>query len=241
MLALVLAFSGCGGGGSTSVPATAPVILSSTGSTAFALSPGSASTQFSVTEFGYSGSYTATSSNLAVATVSPATQQSSADARGSEAIVAAAANGSATFTITAVANGSAIIAVVDNQGHSSPFTVVVTGIPNPAPSATPSAIPTASPTPLPSPGASPGPLTVSPVSLTFNGTAQVQTVTVTDPGTTSFTVSGCSGVATLGAPANGTFTVTSAGAGACTITVSDAFSHQATLAVSVTTLGVPIQ
>jgi hypothetical protein len=45
----------------------------------------------------------------------------------------------------------------------------------------------------------------------------------------------------LGALTNGAFTVTSVAAGACTITVSDAFTHQATISVSVTTLGVPIQ
>jgi hypothetical protein len=54
-------------------------------------------------------------------------------------------------------------------------------------------------------------------------------------------MSGCTGIATLGASANGSFTVTSVAAGSCTITVSDAFTHQATIAVGVTTLGVPIQ
>jgi hypothetical protein len=81
-----------------------------------------------------------------------------------------------------------------------------------------------------------------PTSLTFNGTSQVQSVTITDPGAgTSFTVSGCSGIATLGTVSNQTFTVTSVAAGSCTILVSDALTHQATIHVGVTTLGVPIQ
>jgi hypothetical protein len=69
----------------------------------------------------------------------------------------------------------------------------------------------------------------------------VQTVTITDPRATTFTVSGCSGIATLSAVTNGTFTVTSIGPGSCSILVSDAFTNQVTVAVGVTTLGVPIQ
>jgi hypothetical protein len=67
-------------------------------------------------------------------------------------------------------------------------------------------------------------------------------VTIADPGAgTSFTVSGCSGIATLGTVSNHTFTVTSVAAGSCTVFVSDAFAHQATIHVGVTTLVVPIQ
>jgi hypothetical protein len=64
---------------------------------------------------------------------------------------------------------------------------------------------------------------------------------VTDPGFTgTYTVSGCSGIATYGAVSNGTLGVTSSAAGQCAITVSDTF-NQATIAVTVTTLSVPIQ
>jgi hypothetical protein len=67
-------------------------------------------------------------------------------------------------------------------------------------------------------------------------------VTIADPGAgTSFAVSGCTGIATLGTVSNHTFTVTSVAAGPCNIAVSDAFAHQVTIPVSVTTLGVPIQ
>jgi hypothetical protein len=44
----------------------------------------------------------------------------------------------------------------------------------------------------------------------------------------------------LGPVAGAAFTITSVAAGSCTVTVSDGI-HQATVAVSVTTLGVPIQ
>lgn len=220
--ALVLA--GCGGGVS-STPNSTPVIQSSSDTTSFALSAAVTNTQLTVSEVGYHGTYTASSSNTAIATVSSAMLQSSSNMRSTQATVASAADGSGTFTITAVANGSATIIVNDDQGHSSSFPVTVTGISGPAPS----------------PTASAGPLAVSPAALTFNGTAQTQTVTVTDPGTMSITMSGCSGIATLGALTNGAFTVTSVAAGACTITVSDTFTHQATISVSVTTLGVPIQ
>jgi len=93
----------------------------------------------------------------------------------------------------------------------------------------------ATPTPV-------GPLTVSPTSLSFSFVGQVQNVTVSDPGYTgAYTVSGCTGVATYGTVTNGTLSVTASGAGSCTITVRDTASHQATVAVGVSVLSVPIQ
>jgi hypothetical protein len=246
---VALMLGGCGGGGVSSTPNTTPVIVPASGSTSIALGAAASSTQLTVSETGYHGTFTATSSNAAVATVSPASLQTSSTARTAQARVESNADGSATFTIIAVQNGTTTIIIVDDAGRSATFTITVTGLAgpsaSPSPSSSPSASPspTASPSPSPSPvpTASPGPLSISPGTLTFNGTAQVQTVQVTDPGTTAFTVSGCSGVATLGAPATGSFTVTSVAAGSCTVTVSDAFGHQVTVNVGVTTFGVPIQ
>jgi hypothetical protein len=200
-------------------------IQSSSGATSFTLSATSTSIQLAVTEAGYHGAFSASSSNVGVATVSPATLQSTADARVAQAVIASNNSGGAVFTITAVANGDATITVTDDNGNSSPFAIVVSGIA----------------APLPSPTPTPGPLAAAPAALTFNGIAQVQTVTITDPRATTFTVSGCSGIATLSAVTNGTFTVTSIGAGSCSILVSDASTNQVTVAVGVTTLGVPIQ
>jgi hypothetical protein len=239
---LVFAFSACGSAVNTT-PITMRAIQSSNGATSFALGATSATIQLAITEAGYHGAFTASSSNVAVATVSPATLQSSDGARVAQAVIASNSSGDAVFTITAVANGNATITVADDNGNSSPFAIVVSGIAAPLPSASPSPTPSATPiaSPAPSPTPSPGPLAAAPAALTFNGTAQVQTVTITDPGATTFTVSGCSGIAMLSAVTSGTFTVTSVGAGSCSILVSDAFTHQVTVAVGVTTLGVPIQ
>jgi hypothetical protein len=238
--ALVLA--SCGGD-SIGTSLSLPAIRSSTGATTFTLSAASSTTLLTVTEAGYHGTYTASSSNTAIATVSPGTLQSSSKTRSAAAKLEAVANGSGTFTVSATGNGNATIVINDDQQHSSSFEVVVTGLPTAVPSPAPIASSTATPSPSPNPTttASPGPLSVSPTELTFNGVAQVQTVNVTDSGTTAITMSGCAGIATLAAFANGSFAVTSVAAGSCTITVSDAFTHQATIAVGVTTLGVPIQ
>jgi hypothetical protein len=86
-------------------------------------------------------------------------------------------------------------------------------------------------------------LSVSSTSLTFNGAAQTQSVTVSDPGYTGvFTVSGCSGIATT-AIAGSVLSVTSVAANAtpCTLTVSDSTSRSVTISVSVTTLSIPIE
>jgi hypothetical protein len=70
----------------------------------------------------------------------------------------------------------------------------------------------------------------------------MQTVTVTDPNAgTTFAIGGCSGIVTTTAVSNGVLNVTSVATGSCTLTVSDAFSHQATIGVGVTTFGFPVQ
>jgi hypothetical protein len=66
-------------------------------------------------------------------------------------------------------------------------------------------------------------------------------VTITDPrfaGT--YSVSGCSGVATYGAVSGRTLMVTSQAAGTCSITIGDSF-NTTTVNVTVTTLSVPVQ
>jgi hypothetical protein len=86
-------------------------------------------------------------------------------------------------------------------------------------------------------------LSVSSTSLTFNGAAQTQSVTVSDPGYTGvFTVSGCSGIATT-AIAGSVLSVTSVAANAtlCALTVSENGSRSVTISVSVTTLSIPIE
>jgi hypothetical protein len=75
----------------------------------------------------------------------------------------------------------------------------------------------------------------SPASLTFTAAGQTQAIAVSDPGFLrgAFTVSGCEGVVTAGAVANGSLTVTSVAAGSCTLTVSDTQSRSTTVSVGV--------
>jgi hypothetical protein len=101
--------------------------------------------------------------------------------------------------------------------------------------------PLAPPSPSPAPSATPGPLSAAPGTLTFNSTGLTQPVVVTDPGFSgTYVVSGCAGIANFGAVTNGTLNVTSAAAGSCTLTISDTFSHSATVSVGVTALNVPV-
>ena len=115
--------------------------------------------------------------------------------------------------------------------------------PSPAATATPTSSPTAMPTatPTPSPTPTPAPAAVDHSSLTFNGTGSSlsQTVTIT-AGTAPFTVdaSACNGstpVASASTVTNNQFTVTPQNAGTCSITVTDARSTTASVAVTVTT------
>jgi hypothetical protein len=75
----------------------------------------------------------------------------------------------------------------------------------------------------------------SPASLTFSAAGQTQAIAVSDPGLLRdvYTVSGCDGIATAGAVANGSLTVTSVAAGSCTLTVSDTLSRSTTVSVGV--------
>ena len=82
-----------------------------------------------------------------------------------------------------------------------------------------------------------------PMSLTFDGTNQTQMLHVTDPSYTgSYTIGGCaSTIVTTGTVTNGLLAVTSQGVGTCTLSIADSFSHTSTVAVTVSTLSVPIQ
>ena len=88
----------------------------------------------------------------------------------------------------------------------------------------------------------PGPVSLSATSLTFNGTSQTQSVTITDSGYSgSFTVTGCTGPTVVSTSTSGTtFSVTSAMAGTCTLTVADPYTS-ATLPITVTTLTIPVE
>lgn len=73
----------------------------------------------------------------------------------------------------------------------------------------------------------PSPLTVSPSSINFGGTGQTQNITVTEPGTSSWTAKSTSpGVCSV-APGNkaNIYVVTSAGVGTTKITVADAIGN----------------
>jgi hypothetical protein len=83
-----------------------------------------------------------------------------------------------------------------------------------------------------------GPIALSSTALFFGAPGLERTVTVRDPNYHgAFTVSGCAGIAraTLEADA---LTVTAVAANSCTLTIRDADEHEATIAVTVTTLNV---
>jgi hypothetical protein len=101
-------------------PSLAPVPSGTVTASVPSISFSSTSPQtFTVSEIGYSGSFTATSSNTAVATV--AQTSSSADARRRDASTT-----TTTFTVTPVGGGPATITVSDQDGHSIAIPVSVT-------------------------------------------------------------------------------------------------------------------
>ena len=105
--------------------------------------------------------------------------------------------------------------------------------------ASPTPLPTASPTPTAT--ATPVALSLAPATLAFNaGTGNVLTVAVTDGTAGPYSTSGCSGITTTSVSGT-TVTVTAVAAGSCTLTVSDPAANQATVAVTVTTVSIPVQ
>jgi hypothetical protein len=82
-----------------------------------------------------------------------------------------------------------------------------------------------------------GPITLSSTALFFGAPGLARTIAVRDPNYRgAFTVSGCAGVASSGAVTNGQLTVTAVAANACTLLIRDSAGHEASIAVTVTTL-----
>jgi hypothetical protein len=102
----------------------------------------------------------------------------------------------------------------------------------PTPTAMPTASPTASPTPIP--------FSIAPTSLTFGAGSNANQAIVIAGGTAPYTASGCSGVVTSSVSGT-TVTVTAIAAGSCTLTISNAVGNSLPVAVTVTTVSVPIQ
>jgi hypothetical protein len=100
--------SGCSSGnvaptvGSVSTDTPSGLVRASVTTIAFS---GTGTQTFTVSESGYSGSFTATSSNTAVVTV--------------------AQTSPSTFTVTSIGGGTATITVTDQQGNSATLSVTV--------------------------------------------------------------------------------------------------------------------
>lgn len=249
-------------------PSPAPAVALPGGGSTLSLSPTGpgASSSLTVSEPGYTGGFTASSSNTHVATVSPSSVTSSTakNARRSDA-------GSATFTVTAVGPGTATISISDSSGNTTNVPVTVSGAtaspssspsssPSASPSASPSVSPSASPTHTPSPSPTPSPtptptpgpagvLTVNPhsVSLVGTGSAYAQSVQVGETGYsgTFGAINNCASIAMItpasAAGPSAVFTVTGVNPGTCSATFSDATSQAVVLSISVTTNGFTIQ
>lgn len=120
--ALLVVPAGCGGSAQPFV-GPPPKVSPSMASISFGSSTPCAqipcTTTFSVSESGYSGTFTATSSNTSVATVASSTSPSQARK---------AQDTTATFVVTAVSGGTATITVSDQNGHSASIPVSVSSI-----------------------------------------------------------------------------------------------------------------
>jgi len=103
-----------------------------------------------------------------------------------------------------------------------------------------SATPAPAPTPTPTPTPIPAPLSLSVTTMSFSAASQVQTDTITDGNPGPYTASGCTGIVTASVSGT-TVTVTSVAAGTCTLTVSDTAGTHAGVAITVSTLSIPVQ
>jgi hypothetical protein len=114
------ALSGCGPKSTT--PAASGHITTSLPSQSISFNSNAAAPQsFTISEAGYSGTFTATSSNANVATI---TQTSAAATQSSRHVDA---DTKATFTITPTGGGQATLTISDTIGNSTSITVSVTG------------------------------------------------------------------------------------------------------------------
>ncbi len=199
-----------------------------------------------VSQPGFLGPYTITSSNGAVLSLQQKLQstQRAPQSGGPQTIISP--NGQAY--VVALAPGNASITV----NGSESLTIAPTTLQNitiAAATPTPSPSPSASPSPSPSPTPTPNPMGIAPSTLALTGTgaSNAQTLVVTETGYTgSFTESDtCSTIATV-TPSSGTgpsftFTVTGLAAGTCSATFADTNGQHVTANIGVTTTGVVIQ
>lgn len=190
-----------------------------------------------VSQQGYLGPFTITSSNGAVLSVAPKLQASQRGpaATGTQTIISA--NGQAY--VSALAQGSASISVNGYGGITvAPAQLQNLAIGSPTPSPSPS--PTASPTPTP------GAVVLAPNALAFTavGASNAQSTTASESNYSgTFTAAtaaagqpnSCSGIATISPASGTTFSVTPVAAGHCTFTVSGGGTQSATLTIDVTT------
>ncbi|MDH2908891.1 MAG: hypothetical protein PXZ07_02115 [Candidatus Eremiobacteraeota bacterium] len=245
--ALAACSSGSSSGPGTTTPPAAPALtvnligsLQSVGQTAV----------LQVSQQGYLGPFTITSSNGAVLGLQQKLQstQRAPKAAGPQTIispngqayVSALSPGSASLTF----NGYGGLIAVPTQLQN-----ITVGTATPSPSPSPTTAPTPTPVPTPTPTPTPNPLAVAPSSLALTGTgaSNAQTLVVTETGYTgTFTESDtCSTIATVtpssGAGPSFTFTVTGVNAGTCTATFADTNGQHVTANIGVTTTGVVIQ
>ncbi len=193
-----------------------------------------------VSQPGFLGPYTITSSNGAVLGLQqklPVTStQRAPQSVGPQTIISP--NGQAY--VTALSRGTASITVDGFGGLSlSPTQLQNISIVAASPS----------PSPSPSPSSPPAPMGIAPSTLALTGTgaSNAQTLVVTETGYTgSFTESDtCSTIATV-TPSSGTgpsftFTVTGVAAGTCSATFTDTNGQHVSANIGVTTTGVVIQ
>lgn len=227
-ISLAIAFAsvlaGCGGGGYTTqrIVTGGGLIISlpGGGSTLSIVAP--ATGAFSVSETGYTGAFTASSANPAIAIIGLANVFSAAR-RSADAQATSAGQNSVTFTVAGIGNGTTSIIVSDAIGHSAAFTVVVSGF---APAPTPT------PTPIVMP------IVTMPEAIALSAIAQSQGVAVSEAGYSgTFAATSDNPTVASVAPATGSasFIVTAVGPGSANITFKDTNNATATVTVRVTT------
>jgi hypothetical protein len=132
------------------------------------------------------------------------------------------------FCRTLIGAAFALAFAVELTGCGGPILTTRLAFPSPSPTAAATASP------------APAPLAVSPESLAFGATSNVQTVAVSGGVSGAYTVVGCAGIA-IASIAGAVVTVTAVAGGTCTLTVSDGAGDAVGVAVAVTTVSVPVQ
>lgn len=238
------------GSGHTS---TVPLTVGSVGFGSLSSAPLAIGEQrsFTPTSPGSTPSFTVTSSNPAVISVSPASGP------GPFALTGLAA-GTSTITVANGSGGTASMVLTVNGAGASPTSAPTAGPssgPTAAPSSGPTSAPTAGPTatpttgptsgpvatPTPVPTATPAAIGFSPASITV-GRYQTAPLTVTgNAGGTSFTATVADGsIATIVPTGNGTYAIAGDAVGSTTITFTDNLGHTAILPVTVAASPAPV-